>query len=158
MTQVAELGRLSISFAIQPGFWIGCRLVHVVLALLPSKVHLRIASAPIRRAPTILLAEALERSVRFNHRSVHCEVLIRKKLTPSRFLHNFIEELSKDLRFQQSFPILGKRRRIERRQPITEIQEPTKEKVVPQPLTKQPLASDRVERDQDLRLQQRLRR
>jgi hypothetical protein len=105
-----------------------------------------------------LLLEALERRPRFDERAIHREVLAAHQLRGSRLRDHGAEELAGDVVRQESVAIFREDRRDEALLDHVHVEEPTKEQVVVELLAELPLAPHRVERHQQRRLEQPLRR
>ncbi len=101
--------------------------------------------------------EALVRRPRLQQRAIDGEVLTRQVAAQLGLVHDGGEELVRDLVFEEPYAVLGERGRVERGGVDAHVQEPFEQQVVVAPLAERPLRTDRVQRHQHRRLQQRLR-
>src|SRR5436309_661865 len=158
MTDVAQLRGLSVPLAEQLGLRVRRRAVGRVASLLTPEVHLGVASATLWGLLSAPGAKALHRGTSLDQSPVHREVFVRQQSAPASLLDHLSEELPEQIRLQQPLPVLGECRRVEGRPHSRQVQKPPEQKVVLQPLAEQPLRPHRVQRYQNLRLQQHFRR
>lgn len=144
----------------QPRLGIGRALMRLVRPLLLVEVDRRVAGI-VRRLVArgrIAALEALQAGACLDQRPVHREVLVRQQPPCLRLGDHLIEELLADLVLQQPRAVLGEGAGVEARLDQTHVQEPPEQEVVLQFLAERPLRPHRVQRDQQRRLQQSLRR
>jgi site-specific DNA recombinase len=141
----------------QQRFGIGRALMRRVRAFLAMEVHgwiTRISRRRLVRGWLVLGTKAFEAGRRFNQGAIDSEVIIAQQTQPSRLAHHLIEEPLGDAVLEQPSAILGEHRRVEAGLQQAHIQKPTKEEVVIEFLAEGPLAADRVQRNQQRRLEQ----
>src|SRR4030066_2129749 len=131
--------------------------LRVVLSLLPFEVH-RVVPACRRFGVLVLGAEPLQRRPGLDQGPVDREVLVGKKLCGTRLRKNLLEEFFRHLRGKQALLVLGESGRIPDVVFQRQADEPAKQDVVLDPLHQEADAADRVERLQQKRLQEFLRR
>jgi hypothetical protein len=122
------------------------------------KVALAVAAARRRFIRAVLGAEALHRRPRRNLRAVDREVFVRQKPAHLLVVQQPSQEVVRDLRLQQPFPVLREHRRHPHRLIDPEPDEPAVQQVVVELLHQLPLRADRVEHLQQKRAQQPLGR
>ena len=106
----------------------------------------------------VLGLKTLRAGPRFQQRTVHAEVLVRRPSLFSRLRHHPLQKFLGYLGLQQPVAVLGKHRRIPHR--IIQIQphKPAEQHVVVHLFHQQPLAAHRIQHLQQLCAQQLLRR
>ena len=132
--------------------------VCVSAALLPAEVHVRVAPATRRRVLLVAWPVALERRPRLQQCPVHREVVRGEQSPPPRLGHHLSEEGARHIVREQPLAVLRERGGIERLIADVEVEEPLEEQVVAQPLTELALTANRVQRNQQARLEQMFRR
>src|SRR5579863_210895 len=140
------------------GFRFGVRggCMCVVGAAAAAKVH---PTAPIRRRwRPILRLETLLARPRLDQRAIHGQMLRGQQPLAAGDLHNRIEEALGNVLPHQPLAQAREVRLIQGGLLKTHVQEPAKQNVVIEHLAKQPIRAHRVQRDQQLTLQQSLRR
>ena len=160
MAQVAELRRLPRPLRVQLRLRVGAGDVRLAAAPLPAEVDLPVAPASGATGRVLLVARvvALERGPGLQQRAVHGEVVGGEQPAPPRLGHHLREEGAGDVVLEQAVAVLGEAGGVERLVADVEVEEPLEEQVVAQPLAELALAADRVERDQQARLEQVLGR
>ena len=159
MPHEAELGLLAPPLAVEPRFRVGGRGVRIVRSPLAAEIRLPVAAARIgRRFVAILRLEAFHRRPSFDQRAVDREMIRAEQLLYPRRRQNRAQQLGGDVAFQQAFAVLGKCRVIPRRIVDANADEPAKQEVELEPIHQLPLRADRIERLQEHRSQQLLRR
>src|SRR3954469_3797098 len=130
-----------------------------IRALFPMEVHPPIAGrAAVGPLAGWLVSgsEALEAGRSFDQRAVNGEVFVAQQPQLSRLQHYRIKELAGDIMLEQSLAVLGKDGRIEARLHQVHIHKPPIQQVEVEFLTESALTADRVQTDQQRRLQQPL--
>ena len=148
MTEIAELGRLAVALAVELGVRIGGAPMGLVGALLAVEVAFAIAAraviiiiiAPIR------LAEALHRRPGFEQCPVHREVVVGDQPLHLRLSQHGLEELGRDLTFQQPVAVLREGRVVPHRIVHAKPREPAEQKIELNPLHQLTLGPDPIER------------
>lgn len=156
MTGKAQACLLAFAFPKQFRLRVGRGGVGVVAAFLPLKVAPVVA---VTRALVVTLRpEALHRCPGFDQGAVDTEVVVRSPAVLLRQVNHLGEEQIRNFMFEQPFLILAVGRCIEHRLIKRHVCKPAEHQVGLHPRTKLPVRPDRVERLQDLSLQQCLRR
>src|SRR5207302_7609433 len=93
-----------------------------------------------------------------DQRAVNGEVLVAQQSQASRLAHDFVEESLGNLVPEQPPAVLGKYGRVEAWLQQAHIQKPAVQELVVELFTEGPLAAHRVQRNQQRRLEQSLRR
>jgi hypothetical protein len=127
-------------------------------AALAAEVHLGVASPSHRRVLVVARPVALERRPRFEQRAVHREVLGRQQLALPCFCDHLGEEGARHVVREQALAVLREARGVEAPVGDIEVEEPFEEEVVAEALTELAFGADRVQRDQQARLEQMLGR
>src|SRR5208282_3609730 len=92
----------------QPRLRVRRRLMRVVAALFPVKIHRRVTGVVRRRSLLVVLAlKTLLAGPSFDQRAVHTEMLVRQPIVRARLLEHLGEGLRGDLALQQSVAILA---------------------------------------------------
>ena len=124
----------------------------------PWKSTIPVPSGPDFGGVAVLALEALERSPGLDQRAVDCEVFVREQTLSLGLLHRPGEEALGDVVLDQARPILGEARVIEGTLLQIHVQEPAEQHVVVEHLAEQPIRAHRVQRNQQRRFEQSLRR
>ena len=144
----------------QQRFGIRPTLMRRIRALFPMEVHPPIAGRAVAVGPLagrlVSGSEALEAGRGFDQRAVHGEVLIAQQVQLIGLRDHRIKELAGDVVLEQSLAILGEDGRIEAGLHQTHIQEPPIQQVEVELFTEGALTADRIQTDQQRRLQQSL--
>src|SRR4030088_828258 len=156
--KLAKLGFLAPSLAIKLRLGIRGRGVRGVAALLAVKIALAIAARAGRIVRTVLRPETLHRGPGRNLRTVDREVLVRQQPAQLVMIHELGEELPRHVGLKQPIAVLREHRRHPYRLVHAEPDEPAIEKVIIELLHQLPFRPDRIERLQQKRPQQPLRR
>src|SRR4030095_10821571 len=161
MRRVTQLGFFARPFADQQTVGIGGGLMGVGFALLAVKVHPGITRISLIFTSRFLFAfgsKALQASPCLNESTVHRKMLCTHQSRVSGFSDHRVEEQTAHLVLHQSLAVLTEYRGIKTFFLKLHIQKPAKQKIIAQLLAKLPLASHRVECDQQQRLQDLLGR
>src|SRR6516165_1894519 len=152
----AQLGFLAGALAGRECLRITGRSMRIVGALRAAEIH----SAPTirRRWRTVFGLEALLSRPRLDQRAVHGQVLRGEQTFLASELHDRIEEALRQVLVHQSLAQAREVRLVEPRVLQTHVQEPAEQNVVVEHLAEQPVRAHRVQCDQQLPLQQPLRR
>src|SRR5215813_7763221 len=129
-----------------------------VAGLLAMEIALAIAARARRITRAVLRLEALHRRPGCNLRPVDREMLVRQQPTQLRMLHERGQKLPRHVCFKQTIAVLREHRRNPYRLVHAETNEPAVEQVVVELLHQLPLRADGIERLQQERPQQSLRR
>src|SRR6201988_4418289 len=157
---MAKLGLLAGALAEQAGVRVSGGEMRVILALLPMEVALRIATASRRRRwpATVLRYKALHAGPRFDQRPIDREMLAGEQFSHLRQIEHAGKELGGDIPVEQPVPVLAKYRRIPDRLVRRKPDEPAEEQIEVELLHQLPFRAHRIERLQQQRPQQPLRR
>lgn len=158
MPAVAQFGRLAVAFPHEPRVWIGGALVGGVRALLAFEVDHPGAVAAVLRRFAILALEAFERGSRFDQGAIDSEMIRGQKLFPVGQADHFVKEAARNIGRNQAFAQSAEIGLIQARTFEIHVEKPAKEDVVVQLLTELPIGAARVQRDQQLPLEQALGR
>ena len=116
-----------------------------VIAALAVEVHRRVARVIGRFTRTGILAlEALERSPRLDQGPVDGEVFVREQLPRTRLRHHCPKEFIRHRVFQQPRAVARKSRVVEAWLAHIHVEEPAKQQVVIELLTKHAFAAHRI--------------
>src|SRR5262249_25377749 len=129
-----------------------------VAGLLAMEIALAIAARARRITRAVLRLEALHRRPGCNLRPVDREMLVRQQPTQLRMLHERGQKLPRHVCFKQPIAVLREHPRNPYRLVHAETNEPAVEQVVVELLHQLPLRADGIERLQQERPQQSLRR
>ena len=144
VAEISQVRLLAIALLVEPGVWIGGRLMRLVGALLTVEVRAVTIGA-------VLLAEALLRRPSLDQRSVDREVLIAHEALG--LFVDFGEELLRHLAGEQTVAVLRKHGVVPHRVIHAEADEPAKQQVVIKLLDQLPLGADRIKHLQQQRPQ-----
>lgn len=156
MPAKAQLGRLPIAPPHQLRLRIRAALVRLVRAPLALEVH-HPGAVPAVLGPLAVLLQALEARPALDQRRVHREVLGRQQPVSLGQAQHLVEEVASNIGLNQP---LAQTREVGLIQPgiiQTHVQEPAEQQVVVQLLAERPIRSHRVQRDQQLALEQPFR-
>lgn len=154
----AEPAGLAVALAEQPGVRVGGRGMGLGRALLALEVALAVEARRRRLPGAILRPEALHRRPSLDQGAVDREVLVGEQRRKFGSGQHGGEELGGDLTVEQPVAVLGEHGHVPDRVVDPEPNEPAEQQVVVQLLHQLPLGADRVERLQQERPQQLLRR
>src|SRR5262249_8658741 len=107
---------------------------------------------------SVLRSEALETRRGFDQPAVDGEMLVAQQPQPSRMADHLVKEPLSDIVLEQATAVLGEHGGIETRLEQAHVQEPAVQQLIVQLLTERALAADRVQRNQQRRLEQSLGR
>ena len=158
MAAVAEFGRLPVAFAHEARFWIGRALVRRVRALLALEVDHAPAVAAIRGRLAVLALETLERGPGVDQRAVNGEMIGRQQALTARKTNDFIEEATRDIGHDQALAQTAEIRLIQAGALQVHVEKPAEQDVVIELLAKLTVRANRVQRDEQLPLEQTFRR
>ena len=158
MAQVAEPRFAAPRFLVQPRVGIRRRLMRRIGAPLADGNSRSDCRRRPRRRFLVARPEALLTRPRLEQRAVDREMLVREQPLAVGVDQHRVEERRRDVAVQQPIPILRERRRRPHRVVHAQPDEPAKQQVVIELLHQLPLAANRVERLQQQRAQQLLRR
>src|SRR3984893_18400218 len=156
---MAQLCLLAGTFTKQPGIGVCGRAMRVILAFLAMEVALGIApSARCRRVAAVLRHETLHAGPSLNQCAVDREVLARQQLADLRQVEDSGHELARNIAVEQPIPVLAEHGGVPYRVIGGEANKPAEQQVIVKLLHQLPLRPNRVERLQQQRSQQALRR
>ena len=158
MAQIAELGRLAVALAIEPGIRVGHRLVGLIRALLAAEILPAVAARIGRRSAAILRLEALDRRPGLDQRPVNREMLARQQWLDPRVGQHRQQKTPRDVALQEPVAVLGEHRHIPHRGIQRQPDKPAEQHVVADLLHQLPFRADAIKRLQQQRPQQLLRR
>ena len=102
MAHIAQLGRLAVTFLVDPRLGIGRARMGLVGSLLLVEAALGIASRTVLVVvAAILPPKALDRSSGFSQRTVHREVIVREQTLDLRLRQKRVQELGRNLALEQ---------------------------------------------------------
>ena len=158
VTCVRQTGFFAFAFPGHARLGISRALVRLIRAPLTAEVDGRIARIVgwLVRRRLVLGSEALHAGRSLDQRPVNGEVLIAQQVPFRGAADHRVEELAGQLVLQQPFAVLGERRRIEAGLDHVHPQKPAEQQVIVELLTERVLTADRVQADQQRRLQQPL--
>ena len=134
--------------------------MRVVLAFLATEVALGVAPAAARRGrfAAVLRHKALHAGPGLDQRAVNREMVAGQKLAKLRQVQHAGKELGRDIAIEQAIPVLAEYRGIPDRIVRRQSDEPAEQQIIVELLHQLPFRAHRVERLQQQRPQQSLRR
>ena len=157
-----EFGLLALALLHQTRLGISGGRMGLVRPLFAPEVHRGIARVIVCRRPVrrvfVLWPEALQAGTGLDQSTVHRKVIIREQPFLPGDVDHSVKELHGHPVFQKPIPVLRERRWIERSFFQVHVQEPAKEDVVIHHFAELGLGANRVQGDQELGLEQPLRR
>lgn len=156
MPAIAELGRLAVALAHESRLGIGRALMRGVRALLALEVDHPGAVITVLGRGAILGLEALERSPGIDQRAVDREVVRGQQLLLAGQIDDLIEEASSDVGGDKAFAQPAEVRLVQRRALEIHVEKPTEQDVVVELFAELPVRANRIQRNQQLRLEQSL--
>ena len=154
MPAVAELRRLAVALSHEARVRIGRALVRGVRALLTLEVDHPGAVAAVPGRLTVLALEALERGPRVDERAVDGEVIRGQEIVPAGKADHFIEKTPCDVGDHQALAQSAEVRLVEACALQIHVEKPAKKNVVVELLAKLAVGPNRVQRYQQLPLEQ----
>ena len=158
MAAVAQLGRLAVALPHEARVRIGRALMGRIRALLALEVDHAGTVASVLGRLTVLALEALERGPGIDQRAVDGEMIGREQTLATGKAHHLVEETARHIRGNQPFAQAAEIRLIEAGALQPHVEKPAKENVVVELLAELPVGSNRVQRDEQLALEQTLGR
>lgn len=154
-----ESGLLAGALLRQPGLGIRGAFVGGVGTHFPVEIDARVARVIGRRCFLLRFGlEALQRGPGLDERPVHREVLVGQEIFGAGETHHGIEERQGHVVRHQALTVFAEGAGVEGFLFQAHVEEPTKQDVVTELLAEEPVGADRIQRDQQARLQQPLRR
>src|SRR5215467_3148035 len=160
MSSITQLGLFARPLTHQTTVWIGSRLMGLIAAFLTMKIQPAVAPISrslISRAIFSFRPKTLKASPSLDHSPIDCKMIVAHQSGPSSLSDYGFKKQSPDLMRQQSLPVLAEDRGVKTLLLQLHVQKPAKQKIVTQLLAKLPLATDRIKRHQQQRLQDLLR-
>src|SRR5215204_1791493 len=160
MASVAELRFLALTFAPQFGVLVRRRAMRGIGASLAAEVDhaLIVGTATGTRRPVLRPHALRGRGLSLDQRAIHREVLIGQQFQLPRLADHRIEEAASKLSIDQPLAQSREVRLIQTPFLQIHVQKPAKQDVVVEHLAEHPIRAHRVQRDQQARLEQPLRR
>jgi hypothetical protein len=154
---IAQFGGLAVALAHEPGVRIGGAPVGRIRSLLAFEVGHPGTVTPFLRRLTVRAFEALEGRSGLDQGAVDREVIRREQVLTASQAHYFVEETPGNVGGDQSLAQAAEIRLVEPFALEVHVKKPAKENVVVKLLAELPVRANRVERDQQLTLQQAFR-
>src|SRR5262245_2847397 len=157
---ITQLGLFARPLTHQTTVGIGSGLMGLVAAFLTTKIHPAVARISLSFIPRSIVSfrpKTLKASPSLDQSPVDCKMIVAHQPGPSGLSDYGFKKQSPHLVRHQPLPILAEDRSINTLFLALHVQKLAKQKIVTQLLAKLPLAADRVERDQQQRLQYLLR-
>src|SRR6266850_2251414 len=161
MRPVTQLSLFSRPLAHQKTVGIRAGLMGLVAAFLAMKIHPAVAWIAlifISRSLFPFRPKTLQACPRLDQSPIHREMIVAHQPSPSGLSHHRLKKQSPHLVLHQPLAVLTEYRRIKALFLKLHVQKPAKQQIIAQLLAELALASDRVKRDQQQRLQDLLRR